>query len=275
MSFTAPLITLNDGNQIPQIGLGVWQATPEQTAKAVRDALLAGYRHVDTASLYKNEAGVGAGFRESGLPREDVFITTKVWNDAQGNTLTRESLSKSLELLKLDYVDLFLIHWPAPPKDLFIETWYALIDLKKQGLARSIGVSNFTEATLNRLVNETGVLPVLNQIELHPYLQQENLRNIHTKLGIKTECWSPLAKAQAMEETVIKHIAAKYGKTPAQVILRWHVENGCIAIPKSITPSRIQENIQIFDFQLDSDDMSLISGLNQNARIGPDPETFE
>ena len=149
------------------------------------------------------------------------------------------------------------------------------MELKKQGLVRSIGVSNFTEATLHRLIDETSVLPVLNQIELHPYLQQENLRNVHAKLGIKTECWSPLAKAQAMDETVLCNIAAKYGKTPAQVILRWHVENGCIAIPKSVTPKRIQENIQIFDFQLDADDMSLISGLNQNYRIGPDPETFE
>lgn len=274
MSTTAPLITLNDNNQIPQLGLGVWQATPKQTSMAVREALLAGYRHIDTASIYKNESGVGTGFRESGLPRQDVFITTKIWNDAQGKTLTQKALSKSLELMKLDYIDLLLIHWPVPHKDQFIETWQTMIELQKEGLIRSIGVSNFTEANLNHLIDETGVTPVLNQIELHPYLQQQNIRKMHTRLGIQTECWSPLAQNQAIEDTVIGKIAAKYGKSPAQIILRWHIENDCIVIPKSVTPSRIKENIDVFNFKLDVKDIDEISKLNRDQRLGPDPETF-
>lgn len=274
MLTTTPLVTLNDGNQIPQLGLGVWRATPEQTTMAVREALLAGYQHIDTASIYQNESGVGAGFRESGLPRQDVFITTKIWNDAQGKTLTQQALSKSLELMQLDYIDLLLIHWPVPQKDQFIETWQTMIDLQKEGLIHSIGVSNFTEANLSRLIDETGVPPVLNQIELHPYLQQQNLRKMHTKLGIQTECWSPLAQNQAIEDTVIGEVAAKYGKSPAQIILRWHIENDCIVIPKSVTPSRIKENIDIFNFNLDVKDIDEISKLNRDQRLGPDPKTF-
>lgn len=274
MISTAPFIKLNDGNQIPQLGLGVWQATPEQTTMAVREALLAGYRHIDTASIYKNESGVGAGFRESGLPRSDVFITTKIWNDVQGKTLTRDALSKSLELMGLDFVDLLLIHWPVPHQGLYIETWQTMIALQKERLVHSIGVSNFTETNLKHLIGETGFTPVLNQIELHPYLQQQNLRQTHAKLGIQTECWSPLAQNQAIDDAVIGKIAAKYEQSPAQIILRWHIENGCIVIPKSVTPSRIKENIDVFNFKLDAADMDEISKLNRDQRLGPDPETF-
>jgi 2,5-diketo-D-gluconate reductase A len=274
MNTTTPFITLNDGNKIPQLGLGVWQATPEQTAVAVREALLAGYRHIDTASVYKNESGVGVGFRDSALPREEVFITTKIWNDAQGKTLTRDAASKSLERLGLDYIDLLLIHWPVSHRDLFVETWQTMIELRNEGLIRSIGVSNFTEVNLKRLISETSVTPVLNQIELHPYLQQKDLRKTHVKLGIKTESWSPLAQNLAISDEVIDKIAVKHGKSPAQIIIRWHIENDYIAIPKSVTLSRIKENIDVFNFKLDVKDMDEISKLNRDQRLGPDPEIF-
>ena len=274
MNTTASLLQLNDGNQIPQLGLGVWQATPEQTAMAVREALLAGYRHIDTAAIYGNETGVGAGLRESGVPREDIFITTKIWNDAHGKELTRHALQDSLERLGLDYVDLLLFHWPVPHHGLFVETWQTMIELRKEGLIRSIGVSNFTESNLQRLIGETGVVPVLNQIELHPYLQQQNLRQVHSTLGILTESWSPLAQNQAIGDETIVRIAAKHGKTPAQIIIRWHLDNGLIVIPKSVTPSRIRENFDVFNFTLDSEDMAAISMLDRHQRLGPDPETF-
>ncbi|MDD2342352.1 MAG: aldo/keto reductase [Tolumonas sp.] len=267
-------IQLNDGNKIPQIGLGVWQATPEQTAMAVREALQVGYRHIDTASIYRNESGVGVGFRESGLPRQEVFITTKIWNDDQGDTATKDALSKSLERMKLDYIDLLLIHWPVPHHGLFIETWQTMIDLQKTGLIRSIGVSNFTESNLKQIIDETGVTPVLNQIELHPYLQQPAMRQVHSGLGIKTEAWSPLAQNQAISDTVIAQIARKHNKTPAQIIIRWHLENKTIVIPKSVTPSRIKENIDVFNFQLDIEDKAAIAKLDKNLRLGPDPLTF-
>lgn len=267
-------IQLNDGNKIPQIGLGVWQATPEQTAIAVREALQVGYRHIDTASIYRNESGVGVGFRESGLPRQEVFITTKIWNDDQGDTLTRDALSKSLERMKLDYIDLLLIHWPVPHHGLFIETWQTMIDLQKTGLIRSIGVSNFTESNLKQIIDETGVTPVLNQIELHPYLQQSAMQQVHSRLGIKTEAWSPLAQNQAISDAAIVQIARKHNKTPAQIIIRWHLENNTIVIPKSVTPSRIKENIDVFNFQLDIEDKAAIAKLDKNQRLGPDPLTF-
>ncbi|WP_320151205.1 aldo/keto reductase [uncultured Tolumonas sp.] len=267
-------IELNDGNKIPQIGLGVWQATPEQTAMAVREALQVGYRHIDTASIYRNESGVGVGFRESGLPRQEVFITTKIWNDDQGDTLTRDALSKSLERMKLDYIDLLLIHWPVPHHGLFIETWQTMIDLQKTGLIRSIGVSNFTESNLKQIIDETGVTPVLNQIELHPYLQQSAMQQVHSRLGIKTEAWSPLAQNQAISDAAIIQIARKHNKTPAQIVIRWHLENNTIVIPKSVTPSRIKENIDVFNFTLDIEDKAAIAKLDKNQRLGPDPLTF-
>ncbi len=274
MSVSAELIELNDGNRIPQLGLGVWRATPDQTAVAVREALAAGYRHVDTAAIYRNERGVGAGLRESGVPREEVFITTKVWNDAHGALATREAAAESLTRLGLDYVDLLLIHWPVPHEDRYVETWEAMIELREEGIVRSIGVSNFTAAHLRRLIDQTGAVPVLNQIELHPYMQQRQMRDVHEELGMRTECWSPLAQNKALSDPVIEQIAVKHAKSPAQVVIRWHLDNGIIAIPKSVTPARIRQNLDVFDFTLDACDHAVISGLDRGQRLGPDPETF-
>lgn len=267
-------LILNDGRSIPQLGLGVWQASPQDTVTAVREALQAGYRHVDTASIYGNEESVGAGFRESGVSRELVFVTTKIWNDAQGKENVRPAFQKSLERLKLDNVDLLLIHWPVPRHDLFVETWEAMIELRREGLARSIGVSNFTSAHLRRLIDETGVAPVINQIELHPYLQQREMRETHNRLGVLTQAWSPLAQNRALADAEIERIAAKHGKTAAQVVIRWHLDNRFVVIPKSVTPSRIRSNLDVFDFALDASDMASIATLNRDERLGPNPETF-
>lgn len=271
---TSPVLDLNDGHRIPQLGLGVWQASPEQTVSAVREALLAGYRHIDTAAIYENEEGVGAGIRESGVSRDQIFVTTKVWNSEQGSKPTRLALQKSLERLGLDYVDLLLIHWPAPQQDLYVETWQTMIDLRSEGLVRSIGVSNFTASNLERIISETNVTPVINQVELHPYMQQFSLRSTHEKLGILTQCWSPLAQNRALIDPVITRIAEKHRKTPAQIVIRWHLDNGFVVIPKSVTAARIRDNHNVFDFTLDPDDMSRISQLERGERIGPDPKTF-
>ncbi|CAH2785962.1 MAG: Methylglyoxal reductase, dihydroxyacetone producing @ 2,5-didehydrogluconate reductase (2-dehydro-D-gluconate-forming) (EC [uncultured Paraburkholderia sp.] len=269
-----PQLKLNDGNSIPQVGLGVWQAKPDETVIAVREALQAGYRHVDTAAIYGNEEGVGQGLRESGVPREEVFVTTKIWNDAQGKDSTRKALHESLQRLKLSSVDLLLIHWPTPQRDRFVDTWKTMIALRDKGLVRSIGVSNFTAAHLQRLVNETGVTPVINQIETHPYMQQLEMRKVHERLGILTEAWSPLAQNRALDDATIERIAKKHGKTPAQVIIRWHLDSNHVVIPKSVTPARIRSNFDVFDFRLDADDMKAIAALNRDERLGPDPETF-
>lgn len=269
-----PSITLNDGRAIPQLGLGVWQASNEQAATAVRTALQAGYRHVDTAAIYDNETGVGEGIASSGVKREEIFVTTKLWNDAQGGDSALKAFDQSLKRLKLDYVDLYLIHWPAPRKDRYVESWKTLVKLQKDGRAKSIGVSNFTPEHLDRIIAETGVTPVLNQIELHPRFQQTALRDAHAKRGIATESWSPLGQGKLLTDPVIGAIAAKHKRTPAQVIIRWHLDSGLIVIPKSVTPSRIQENADVFGFRLDADDMAKIAGLDAaNGRIGPDPLT--
>lgn len=269
-----PSITLNDGRAIPQLGLGVWQASNEQAATAVRAALQAGYRHVDTAAIYDNETGVGEGIASSGVKREEIFVTTKLWNDAQGGDSALKAFDQSLKRLKLDYVDLYLIHWPAPRKDRYVESWKTLVKLQKDGRAKSIGVSNFTPEHLDRIIAETGVTPVLNQIELHPRFQQTALRDAHAKRGIATESWSPLGQGKLLTDPVVGAIAAKHKRTPAQVIIRWHLDSGLIVIPKSVTPSRIQENADVFGFRLDADDMAKIAGLDAaNGRIGPDPLT--
>lgn len=269
-----PSITLNDGRAIPQLGLGVWQASNEQAATAVRAALQAGYRHVDTAAIYDNETGVGEGIASSGVKREEIFVTTKLWNDAQGGDSALKAFDQSLKRLKLDYVDLYLIHWPAPRKDRYVESWKTLVKLQKDGRAKSIGVSNFTPEHLDRIIAETGVTPVLNQIELHPRFQQTALRDAHAKRGISTESWSPLGQGKLLTDPVVGAIAAKHKRTPAQVIIRWHLDSGLIVIPKSVTPSRIQENADVFGFRLDADDMAKIAGLDAaNGRIGPDPLT--
>ncbi len=267
-------ITFNDGRSIPQVGLGVWQTPNETAAPAVKAAIEAGYRHIDTAAIYGNEEGVGEGIRSSGVDRKDIFLTTKLWNDAQGFDSTLKAFDESLKRLGTDTVDLYLIHWPAPSKDRYLDTWKAFVQLHSEGRAKSIGVSNFAAEHLNRIIGETGVTPVLNQIELHPDFQQRALRETHEKLGIKTQSWSPLGQGQLLDNAVIGKIAKKYGRTPAQVIIRWHIDNGLIVIPKSVTPSRIAENFKVFDFKLDADDLKEIDTLDTpDGRIGPDPMT--
>lgn len=267
-------VELGDGHLIPQVGLGVWQTPDDVAVGAVQAALGAGYRHIDTAAAYRNEKGVGAGLRASGVPREDVFITTKVWNENQGYDNALKAIEASLQRLQLDYLDLCLIHWPAPHRGLYLDTWRALIKAQELGLVRSIGVSNFEVEHLDRVIDETGATPVLNQIELHPRFQQTALRAAHAERGIKTESWSPLGQGRLLTDPIIAQIAAKHGRTSAQVIIRWHLDNGLIVIPKSVTPSRIVENFDVFSFALDAEDVAAILGLDHaDGRIGPNPMT--
>lgn len=275
MKNAQPVVQLSDGNLIPQLGLGVLHASEKDVRTAVSHALQVGYRHIDTAAIYDNEEGVGAGIRDSGLKREEVFVTTKIWNAAQGFEAAGEALEESLQRLQMEYVDLLLIHWPTPAKNLFVDTWRALIQAKGQGKVRSIGVSNFNPDHLQRLIAETGVTPVLNQIELHPLFQQSELRRCNDELHIRTQAWSPLGQGAALVNPVIAEIAASHERTPAQVIIRWHVQLGNVVIPKSVTPARIEENIKVFDFELTAADMTAIQSLDSGGRIGPDPEEFD
>ena len=269
-----PTITFHDGKSIPQLGLGVWQTPNDTAVAAVQTAIDTGYRHVDTAMIYDNEAGVGEGIRRAGIDRKEIFVTTKLWNSDQGFDSALKAGEQSLKRLGLDYVDLYLIHWPAPRRGLFVESWRALIRLREEGRARSIGVSNFPAELLERLIGETGVIPVLNQIELHPRFQQHALRAAHAKHGIATESWSPLGQGKLLADPTITAIAAKHKRTPAQAIIRWHLESGLIVIPKSVTPSRIVENFQVFDFTLDAEALAAIGKLDSaRGRIGPDPMT--
>ncbi|SHO63453.1 2,5-diketo-D-gluconate reductase A [Pseudoxanthobacter soli DSM 19599] len=271
---TQPHLTFNDGRAIPQVGLGVWQTPNDVAVTAVRTALEAGYRHVDTAAIYENETGVGEGIRAAGLPRDDLFVTTKVWNADQGFDATLKAADASLKRLGLDHVDLYLIHWPAPRKGLFVDTWRALVRLREEGRARSIGVSNFEVEHLDRIIAETGVTPAINQIELHPRFQQKALRAAHAERGIVTQSWSPLGQGTLLADPAIAAIAAKHGRTPAQVIIRWHIDSGLVVIPKSVTPSRIVENFDVFGFKLDEADLAAIAALDaQDGRIGPNPMT--
>jgi 2,5-diketo-D-gluconate reductase A len=267
-------VTLHDGVLIPQLGFGVFQVPPEDTAEVATQALMAGYRHIDTAAAYGNEAGVGQAVHAAGLDRDDVFITTKCFNDDQGYDQATRALKASLDHLEMDYVDLYLIHWPVPAHDKYVETWKAFIDLREQGLTRSIGVSNFQPAHLHRVIDETGVTPTVNQIELHPRLQQTGLRREHAELGIVTEAWSPLAQGQVLDDPVIGEIAQTHDKTPGQVVIRWHLQLGNVVFPKSVTPERIAENIDVFDFTLSEDEMASINALDAGERTGPDPDTF-
>jgi 2,5-diketo-D-gluconate reductase A len=269
-----PTTDLGADVAIPQLGFGVFQVPPEDTAETATLALEAGYRHIDTAAAYRNERGVGEALAASGLDRDDYFVTTKLWNNAQGYDSTLQAFDKSLGRLGLDFVDLYLIHWPAPANDRYVETWKAFQKLQEDGLIRAIGVSNFQPAHLQRLIAETGVSPAINQVELHPRLQQDALRAFHQEHAIVTEAWSPLAQGQLLQEPALAEIAGKHGKTPAQVVLRWHIELGNVVIPKSVTPSRIRENLELFDFQLDDDDLAAIRGLNRDERTGPDPDQF-
>lgn len=267
-------LSLHDGARIPQVGLGVWQTPDNEAAPAVKAALGAGYRHVDTAAVYENEQGVGEGIRQSGLPRSDIFLTTKLWNTDQGYEQTLKAFEASLKRLGTDYVDLYLIHWPSAHRGLFVDTWKALVTLKEEGRAKSIGVSNFYPEHIEKIVAETGVVPVINQIELHPDFQQRGTRAFHEKHKIATQSWSPLGQGKLLGHPVIAEIAQKLGRTPAQVIIRWHIENGLVVIPKSVTPSRIAENFKVFDFKLSAEDLDRLNGLDDaGARIGPDPKT--
>jgi len=269
-----PTLGLADGVEIPQLGFGVFQVPPEETQEVVEEALAVGYRHVDTAAAYRNEAGVGAAIAASGIPREDVFVTTKLWNSEQGYDSTLRAFEKSLARLKLDRVDLYLIHWPVPSAGRYLDTWRAFERIQEQGLARSIGVSNFRIEDLRRLEAEADYLPSVNQVELHPRLQQPELRAWHAEHAIATEAWSPLAQGALLSEPTIATIAAHHERTPAQAILRWHLQLGNVTIPKSVTPERIRENIELFDFALSEDDMAAISRLDAGERTGPDPATF-
>jgi len=270
-----PAITLNDGRVMPQLGLGVWQSPREVTAQAVRSALSVGYRSIDTAAAYRNEAEVGEGVRASGLDRAEVFVTTKLWNDDQGFDSTLRAMDASLHRLGMDYVDLYLIHWPAPQQGRYLDSWKAFIRLREEGKARSIGVSNFTVEHLERIIGETGVTPTVNQVELHPRHQQADLRAAHQRLGVATESWSPLGQGALLTDPVVAKIAAKHGKTPAQAIIRWHLDLGLIVIPKSVTPARIAQNLDVFDFKLDAEDLAAIAALDDaGGRIGPNPTAF-
>ena len=269
-----PETELGNGVTIPQFGFGVFQIPQADTADAVRVALEAGYRHIDTAQMYGNEEGVGEGIRQSGLSREDVFVTTKLANDAHGHDNAINALEGSLRRLGTDHVDLYLIHWPLPKQRRYVETWQAFEEILKAGKARAIGVSNFQPAHLDELAANSGTTPAVNQIELHPYLQQAELREYHRGHGIATEAWSPIAQGEVLGDDVITGIARRHGKSPAQVVLRWHIQLGNIVFPKSSTPERVRENIDIFDFELSEEDIRALGGLDRNHRTGFDPDTF-
>ncbi len=275
MTPETPLIPLNDGQTIPQLGLGAFKIEDADAARTMQTALDAGYRAIDTAKIYGNEAGVGRGIGESDLPREAIFLTTKVWNDDQGCDATLRAFDASTARLGLDRVELYLIHWPAPQQGLALDTWKALIRLREDGRARSIGVSNFREPDLREIVEATGVVPAVNQIELHPRFQQRPLRALHAEMGIVTEAWSPLARGDLLADPVLARIAGRHGRTAAQIVLRWHMQLGIVAIPKSGHPARIAENIAVFDFELAPEEMAEIEGLDTpDGRIGPDPDSF-
>ena len=269
-----PRVPLRGDTEIPQLGFGVFQVPPEDTADVVTRALETGYRHIDTAAAYRNEAEVGQAFHASGLDREDVFITTKCFNTDHGYEEAQHALKQSLERLGLDFVDLYLIHWPVPAQDRYVETWKAFIEMQGQGLIRSIGVSNFQPAHLRRIVDETGVTPAVNQIELHPRLQQPGLRREHEERGIVTEAWSPLAQGAVLDDPVITAIAEEHDVTPGQAVLRWHLQLGNVVFPKSVTPERIEQNFDVFGFHLSEAEMAAIEALDAGERTGPDPDTF-
>jgi 2,5-diketo-D-gluconate reductase A len=269
-----PNLAMRDGEQIPQLGFGVFQVPPDVTTEAVTRAFEAGYRHIDTAAAYRNEGAVGQAFRASGLDRKDVFITTKCFNDDHGYEQAKRACHDSLKRLELEHIDLYLIHWPVPAHDRYVETWKAFIELREEGLVRTIGVSNFQPAHLRRLIAETGETPAINQVELHPLFQQTGLRNEHEELGILTEAWSPLAQGAVLDEPAIVEIAERHGRTPGQIVIRWHLQLGNVVIPKSVTPERIVENFEVFGFELQPAEMEAIEALDAGRRTGPDPDTF-
>ena len=270
---TIPTTTLNDGTDLPVLGFGAWQLMPDRAEDVLGHAFAAGFRHVDTAHAYRNEEAVGAAIRGSGVPRDDIFLTTKLWNDRHGYDEALRACEGSLERLGLDRVELYLIHWPVPMMDRYVDSWKAMIRLREEGVVRSIGVSNFEEAHLDRLVEETGVAPVVNQIELHPRFQRRADRAHHERLGVRIESWSPLGQGKTMQDETLVRIARKHGRSPAQVMLRWHLDQDLIVIPRSQTPANIRSNVEVFDFALDADDHAAIAALDAGdaGRIGPKP----
>ena len=269
-----PTTTLNNGVVIPQLGFGVYQITPDDTRQTTLDALEVGYRHIDTAEMYGNEKQVGEAVAASGLSRSEVFVTSKLNNGFHARDAALRAFDETLDALGFDYLDLFLIHWPLPSIGDFVETWKAMREISESGRVKAIGVSNFQEAHLQRLFDETSIVPAVNQIEVHPYLVQDSLRAFGAAHGIVTEAWSPIAKGKVLADEVIVSIAEKVDKSPAQVTLRWHIQRGDIVFPKSVTRSRVEENFAIFDFELSDDDMRSITELDRHERTGPDPDTF-
>ena len=272
---TQPMMTLNDGRTMPQLGTGIWQIEDAKTPEVVAEALRIGYRLIDGAAAYKNEAGMGRGIRDSDVARDQIFVTSKLWNDAQGHDAALRAFDATMERSGLDYLDLYLIHWPLPALDAYVETWKALIRLRDEGRVRSIGVANFHEPHLRRLIDETGVAPALNQIELHPSLTQERMRAVNKQLGIVTQSWTPLGRGDSFDAPAIRDAAARTGRTVAQVILRWHIQHGLSVIPKSEKPERLAENFDVLDFTLTPEEMSAIDALDRHHRTGPDPDEFD
>lgn len=274
-----PNITLNDGNTIPQLGFGVFQIKPEDTADAVKTALDIGYRHIDTAEMYGNEKEVGEGIRASGIPRNEIFVTSKLNNSFHEPDAARKAFDTTLSDLGFDYIDLFLIHWPLPTQygGDYVSTWNTMIEFAKSGRSKSVGVSNFQVEHLERLAKETELVPAVNQIEVHPYLANDIVRKYGRDHGIATEAWSPIAQGKVLDDPVITDLAAEVSKSPAQVVLRWHIQRGDIIFPKSVTPKRVQENFALFDFELDSDAVATIDALDkgEDGRVGPHPDTFD
>ncbi|MFJ5925719.1 aldo/keto reductase [Kitasatospora sp. NPDC092948] len=271
---SVPTVTLNNGVEMPQLGFGVFQVPDEETTAAVATALESGYRSIDTAAIYGNERGVGKALAASGLPREELFVTTKLWNADQGYDATLRAFDASLDKLGLETVDLYLIHWPTPARDLYLDSWRAIERLAADGRIRAAGVSNFQPAHLARLIETGGLVPAVNQVELHPGLQQSELRAFHAKHGIATEAWSPLAQGAVLNDPAITAIAERTGKSPAQVVLRWHLQLGNLVIPKSVTPARIRQNLDVFDFTLTDAEMKAIAATDRGLRTGPNPDEF-
>lgn len=269
-----PMMTLNDGRSMPQMGVGVWQMPAEITADTLGHALRIGYRLIDGAAMYGNEAGMGQAVRDSGLPRDEVFVTSKLWNDQQGRDRTLRAFDASMARLGLDWLDLYLIHWPAPQQDLYVETWRTLVELRDEGRVKSIGVANFQPPHLQRLIDETGVTPALNQIELHPTFAQPGLRAENARLGIVTQSWAPLGQTHDFEAAAVQAIAARLGASAAQVIIAWHLAHGLSVIPKSQNPARLRQNFEALDLQLTAEDIAGIDAIAQRPRQGPDPDSF-